>query len=113
MRNTGIKEIPIINNEYKVIVVFGDALEVGKCLKKYGYKGVDADFGDDRGYTYYDRDCHPVIALPYKPKNAEDMGVLAHEAVHAVKYVFDFIGEESIDEAFAHSVGAVVREALS
>ena len=104
--------IPILNNEHKVIVVFGDSKTVSKCLKRHGYKDTNGDYGDSRALTYYEDDYQPVIALPRKPKTAEEVGDLAHEAVHAVKYVFDFIGEKSIDEVFAHSVGAVVREVM-
>lgn len=113
MKNTGEIKIPILNNEYQVIVVFGDSKAVSKCLKRHKYKDTNGDYGDSRGLTYYEDDCHPVIALPRKPKTPEEIGNLSHEAVHAVKYLFDFIGEKSIDEVFAHSVGAIVREALS
>ena len=105
--------IPILNNEYKVIVCFGGAREVEKCMRLYKYPRVSWDISEDlenmRGRTYYHPLCHPIILLPKKPKTAEDMGTLAHESVHAIKHIFDKIEESSIDEVFAHSVGAVVR----
>lgn len=113
MKNTGEIKIPILNNEYKVIVVFGDNKVVSKCLKRHKFKDTDFEYGTDRAVTVFEEETHPVIALPRKPKTPEEIGNLSHEAVHAVKYLFDFIGEKSIDEVFAHSVGAIVREALS
>ena len=111
-RNNREIKIPVLNNEYYVIVIFGDSNIVSKFLKRNGFKDTNGDYEGNRGLTYYESDCHPVIALPRKPKTPEEIGDLAHEAVHAVKYVFDFIGEESIDEVFAHCVGAIVREVL-
>jgi hypothetical protein len=113
MKNTGEIKIPILNNEYQVIVVFGDNKAVSKCLKRHGFKDCNFEYGTDRAVTIYEEETNPVIALPRKPRTPEEIGNLSHEAVHAVKYLFDFIGEESIDEVFAHSVGAIVREALS
>lgn len=81
--------------------------------QKYCSKDTNGDYEGNRGLTYYESDCHPVIALPRKPKTAEEFGTLAHEAVHAVNHVFDHIHEYSRDEVFAHSVGAIVREALN
>ena len=105
-------EIPILNKEYKVIVVFGGKKKVAECLKKYGYALTDTTYHENRGYLYYNTDCHPVIALPRRPKTPEEIGTLAHEAVHAVSHIFDYIHEHSRDEVFAHSVGAIVRESL-
>lgn len=111
--------IPILNNEYKVIVVFGGAKEIGKVLRAYHYPedlthyDLEQMLIDMRGRTFYHKGCYPVIALPKKPHTPEEIGTLAHESVHAIKHIFDSIGEESVDEAFAHSVGAVVRGVLS
>lgn len=106
------KVIPIINDEYSVIVCWGEEAYIRKILKKYGYKD-DNIFGTDAGATYHDSLKDPVIALKGYPVSPEEVGVLAHEATHAVKFIFDEIGEKSIDEVFAHSVGAIVREVLS
>lgn len=110
--------IPILNEEYKVIVVFGGAGEIGKVLKAYHYPeglthyDLEDMLIDMRGRTFYNKKCYPVIALPKKPKTPEQIGTLAHEAVHAVEHIFESMHEESRDEVFAHSVGAVVREVL-
>lgn len=110
--------VSILNSEYKVIVVFGGAKEIGKVLKAYHYPedithyDLEQMLVDRRGITFYHKNCYPIIALPKKPKTAEQIGTLAHEAVHAIQHIFESIGESSRDEVFAHSVGAVVREVL-
>ena len=110
--------IPILNDEYKIIVVLGGAKEIGRVLKAYHYPedithyDLEQMLIDMRGRTFYHKGCYPIIALPKKPKTPEQIGTLAHEAVHAVEHIFNSIQEESRDEVFAHSIGAVVREVL-
>jgi hypothetical protein len=106
--------IPIINSEYKVIVCWGDSKQVEKVLKAWGHDRNDtgSQLTDRRGVCFYAKDCHPIIALPHKPKTPQEIGTLAHEATHAVRNIFEKLQEESSDEIFAHSVGAVVRETL-
>lgn len=106
--------IPIINSEYKVIVCWGGPKEVEKVLKAWGHDRNDtsSQLTDRRGVCFYNKDCHPIIALPRRPKTPEEIGTLAHEATHAIFNVFDKIEERGYDEIFAHCVGAVVRETL-
>jgi hypothetical protein len=106
--------IPIFNNEYKVIVCWGDVKYIGKILKSWHHDNdsVLRDMTDRRGVCFYAKDCHPVIALSRKPQTPEEIGTLAHEAVHAIRNIFEKIQEESSDEVYAHCVGAVVRETL-
>jgi hypothetical protein len=106
--------IPILNDEYKVIVCFGNPDRISKVLKSWGHQehatigGVE----DRRGACFYTKGCHPVIALPRKPKTPTEIGTLAHEATHAIEYIFDAIQQEFRGELVAHSVGAVVRGCL-
>jgi len=108
--------IPILNDEYKVIVCLGGEKEIAKTLKAYHYP-MDFDLASSligmRGRTFYRSDCFPIIALPKKPRTPEDIGTLAHEAVHAVKHILESIVEGDAEEVFCHSVGAVVRTVLS
>ena len=105
--------IPILNSEYKVIVVMGNDKDLKRVAKSWGYDDFTIPFGSRRGSTYYRADRHPIIHISKKPKTAEEMGTLAHEATHACHHVFDAIDEvDRNTEAFAHSVGAVVRGVL-
>lgn len=116
--NPKIKEkavvIPILNDEYKVVVCWGSEKYVEKILKEYHYPEYEPiDFANNRGKTYAHIHCFPVIALREEPKKGEMIGTLAHEAFHAMDYIFHSIGENSLDEAFGHSIGAIVRITLN
>jgi hypothetical protein len=70
----GVREreivIPILNDEYKVIVCWGDSDYIRKVLKAWWYPN-DFDNGwmiDRRGLCFHSDKCHPVIALPKQPK---------------------------------------------
>lgn len=104
--------IPILNNEYKVIVVWGKDKFIEKVAKSWGYDNFTIDRLPRRGRTYYHARCHPIIQLNGKPKTPEEMGTLAHEATHAVNNIWGKLDETVYDEAFAHSIGAIVREVL-
>lgn len=106
--------IPILNDEYKVVVCFGDPEKISKVLKSWGHQehATIGNVEDRRGVCFYTRGCHPVIALPRKPKTPTEIGTLSHEAVHAIEYIFEAISQPLGGELFAHSVGAVVRGVL-
>lgn len=110
--NKNEKVIPILNNEYKVIVCWGNDEFIKKTLIKWGHDTKLFNLDGLRGTTLYSKECHPVIAIRNRPKTAEELGTLSHEATHAVMDIFEKIGEKFGGEVFAHSVGAVVRETL-
>lgn len=114
MKNDRELKIPILNNEYSVIVCWGSVQAIKKIVRAWHKGNADMVGGleNNRGMCYYKYGYHPIIALPCFPKTAEQIGTLAHEAVHAVNHIFEAIQENSRDEAFAHSVGAVVRLTL-
>lgn len=106
-------EIPILNNEYKVIVCWGDFKFIKKVVDSWGHIPVEEiGFDDRRGVCYQTVGCHPVIALPHKPRTAQEIGSLSHEAVHAIEDIFMKVQEPLNGEIFAHSVGAIVRTVL-
>lgn len=109
--------VPILNNEYKAIVCWGDSKTVRKIMCGWGYehtlKYIEDERKDRRGATFYGVRLHPVIVLPKYPKTADQIGTLAHEALHAVYNVFDLIEETNrAEEIVAHSIGAIVRTVL-
>lgn len=106
--------VPILNNEYKVIVCWGDSIYIHRVLRQWMYPN---DFSSDmlagrRGVCFHSAMCHPVIALPKQPQTAEEIGSLSHEAVHAVADIFRKIEQDFAEEVYAHSVGAIVRKVL-
>ena len=106
--------IPILNKEFKVIFSWGSEEEVKKVLKKWKYPmdEILKEHFRGRGVCFQFPGCNPVIALPGLPKTPAEISALSHEAVHAVDYIFEIIGEESCGEVFAYSVGAIVEEVL-
>jgi hypothetical protein len=111
-------QVPILNNEYSVIVCWGKPATVEKVLKQWKHtkksQGWAVDcFDDSRGLCFTSNGAHPVIALPRLPRTNEEIGTLAHEATHAVEHIFSHIKQPLGGEIFAHSVGAVVRETLN
>lgn len=122
-KDNWIKEsvvVPILNDEYCVVVVFSDLKVLKKEMKKCKYpdKDINDDFihraidGRD-GCTLVHPRCHPIIWLKRKPKDADSISTLAHEATHAVNDIFKKLQETpEAEEFYAHSVGAIVRRAL-
>ena len=91
-----------------------------KALKSCNYpkeqtslSWINEQIKDRQGFTVVNPKCHPVIFLKNKPIKPEDIGTLAHEATHAVNWIFQSIQEAQGEEFYAHSVGAIVRIVLS
>lgn len=105
--------VPILNDEYKVIVCFGNQKQIEKTLKRWGHTLYNNEvLNYNRGNVFHTNGCHPVIVLPRFPKTSIEIGTLAHEAVHAVGYIFSMIGQQQAEEVYAHSVSAIVRNVL-
>lgn len=107
--------IPILGNRWQVVVlVTQDPNWLRKRLYHYGMEVESLNFAfSEHIATTFDSDgCYPVIHLRTIPKSNRDMATLAHEATHAVKAIFQYIGETSIGEVFAYSVDNIVFETL-
>ena len=112
---TGIENkvirVNILNDEYKVVVCWGTTGFITKIARSYHY--TDNEFPiDGRGKCYYHKGSYPMVVLPRQPKTSEEIGTLAHEAVHAIDYIFGYLEETRATEIHAHSVGAIVRKVL-
>jgi len=107
--------VPILNDEYKVIVCFGTPEKIKKVLHQWGHKPADVvlDNENRRGICYHTFGCHPIIAMPRFPKTPQEIGTLTHESVHAVADIMRMIEQDGAEEVYAHSVSAIVRKVLS
>lgn len=110
--------IPILNHEYKVVVCWGDLKHLRKTLLNHHYNPdhvtktfLQEQSENRRGVTFREHRCYPTIWLNADLPATDAIGTLAHEAVHAVDFIFQALDEDLIhSEIFAHSVGAIVRE---
>lgn len=105
-------KIPILNYEYKTVVCWGNDDFVLKVIDAWGHDKKYFDKENYRAQTFMTRHCVPVIALRAKPSTPDEIATLCHEAVHAVDYIFDSIGDDNRGELFAHSIAAIVRKVL-
>jgi len=107
--------VQVLNTEYKVVACWGSDKVLRQTLKDYHHNQSEENLERceySHGMCYWTEGCHPVIWLPRKPKTPSEIGTLAHEATHAVEFIFRFISEEHRGEVYAHSIGAVVREVM-
>lgn len=112
--------VPILNHEYKVVVCWDNKTHLKKTLEAHHYNPdnvtktmIEQQIADRRGVTFREYRCYPTIWLNGEVEANEIMGTLAHEAVHAVDFIFEAIDENMYhSEVFAHSVGAIVRETI-
>lgn len=107
-------EIPLFNTEYKVIVAYGTPEHLNKLLKAYDYpkENIKKIFKKNFATCIHEDGKDPIIIFPSKPKTPYEIGLIAHEAVHAIDFIYEDIEQGGVDELFAHSVGAIVRETL-
>jgi hypothetical protein len=119
-----VLRIPILNDEYNVIVTWGNCAEIAKALKKYYYLPEDIEYlyermGEQledvypkvRGICFHRHGNLPVITLPCFPTEPDEIATLAHEACHAIEYIMSCLCA-SDEEIFAHSVAAIMRYTL-
>lgn len=108
--------VPILNDTYSVYVFIGDRAKANKAMQKYFESDVDFLPEKTRGRCVYKEGLHPCIwvdgTLPWKTAT----GTLAHEAIHAVSDIMEYLVMDARDvsgnEFLAHSVGAILRTCL-
>ncbi len=107
--------VPILNDEYAVIVCIGDAAYLRRRLMRWGHEPGDNLAIPCRGRCYNTFGSHPVIVLRTEPRSPTEVGTLAHEAVHAIFGIMRHIEQHTDwqDEVIPLSVGAIVRRVLA
>lgn len=108
--------VPILNDEYKIYVYIGDMDLANKKISKYFGDTHDLIEPNNRGKSIYQRGLHPVIFVDGNLDYIQATATLAHEAIHAVTNIIDYINmnmsDWSTNEILAHSVSAVIRKCL-
>jgi len=102
-----VTKVPILNSEYSVYILQGKKEKAFSWIKSYyGKSDISInDFEGFRGRVFYHHGYFPVI---YLISTRHKYATLAHEAVHAINYIWEDIGEKCKEEVYAHSVGAIV-----
>lgn len=112
MKNKAIR-IPILNDEYKVVVCWGTEKYIEKLGKEYWYDEKICLPGENRGICWEHTGLMPIIIIRGYPRTAEAIGTLAHEAYHAARAILRGIDEKyEPEEIVGHCVGAIVRTVL-
>ena len=108
--------VPILNDEYKVYVYIGDKVKTNKAICKYLGENMDFIQTENRGKSVYHKGFHPCIWVEGKLDYKTATATLAHEAIHAITHIMDYLGMDMRDwtgnEFLAHSVGAILRKCL-
>jgi hypothetical protein len=106
--------ISIFTEEYAVNVVIGKRSEVIKALAgytTYSPKTITKDFGNLRGIVYnVYPDKHPIIGIDGDLNAITQIATIAHEAIHAIDYMMDYIGIDAKETEFrGHGVATILR----
>jgi len=103
-------KVAILNDEFFVTVLLGNK-EMAKKAMLCNYPDMDTEvFENTRGcYVCWHMQI-PIIWIGLSPKDPHFYATVAHEAIHAIDFIFDEIGETAATEVYAHCVGAVVAK---
>lgn len=107
--------------DFTVMVIIGKWED---AVKYASWKLEDADFNHEdsnrgykpRGKTWMRRGYVPVVWIPAMPQTPREHATLAHEAIHAALFMFDWAmvrQSEETEEVLAHAVGHIVTKTLT
>lgn len=66
---------------------------------------------EPRGQTLFRRGYVPIIWIPRRPVTSREHATLAHECIHAVMHLFDWVSldvNRETEEVFAHAVAHLI-----
>jgi len=113
MKKEIFDRIPILNVEYQVWVYRCKREIANKDIKEYLGIQQDVIEAQNRGKTIFRKGFHPCIWIDPKLKGKDFYATLAHEGIHAVLHIMDYIGMSPLDisgdEFLAHSVASIIR----
>lgn len=106
-------KVPILNDEYAVMVCWGSKAEIAAYIKEqnYGNSKTKDSLKNNLGLCFSGNK-YPLITLILPPITPRGIGNLSHEAVHAITRMFQYLNIPRKGEVFAYSVDAIVRITL-
>lgn len=111
-------KVPILTEEYKILVCIGTIEELITFTNKYApawdKQRCSALLNNSRGVAW---NClpeeHPLITIDETLSFEEKLATLPHEASHAMQYIMDYLGiEDASDEVRGHGISAVMRHCI-
>lgn len=101
--------------DMQILCVFGNREVLQKKLRKvFDEPSLTIEPSNTKlGETFMKDGYIPVIWVPRKPKKPREYGTLAHEATHAVSYMFRYLKtpiNEDTEEIFSKAVGYIVQK---
>ena len=120
----GLKRIDVHMGvfDFTVTVVLGSYEHLDKYVawkfhdKKYIEIAKESNKGyEPRGKTFFRAGYCPIIWIPRKPKTPREHATLAHEALHAVYHLFDWVNlnaNQETEEVMTHSMAHIINKVL-
>jgi len=113
-----VKHIHFGMFDYPVVVVIGNRKKLQSYVRwKHDspkFKIFTSVCGS-RATTFRTPGYIDIIWLPKRPKSPEEIATVAHESLHVVQGLFDWVGmdmDEPTQEVAAHALGFLVKEIL-
>lgn len=116
-KRLGLKQIDVAFPQfgYGVICVIG-AWENGNEFANRVHDAIHESPEGDLGCVFDSDGCWPILWLPAPPKSPRELGVLAHEALHAVHCMMRRLGvplNRDTEEIWARHIDYLVTEILT
>lgn len=120
-KRCGLKEyhIPFDVFNFVVVLVVGPIEGLEEYIRwkhdEPDFKLSPQQFTNAQGLTVYKRCNVPIIWLPRRPATAKEYGYLAHEMLHAVRHLTDYVGlglSDDTEELFCYALAHGVETAL-
>ncbi len=105
--------------DFVVIVIVGD-YTVAKSYVAWKFEDKETDFDEfnreyePRGMCFSRRGYVPIIWIPKKPKTKREHATLAHESLHAVFHLFDWVNlplNRDTEEVMTHAMAHIIANA--
>lgn len=109
--------INLLGTQHWVSLLVGNWITAFEETKKYfdQYDDIEleveeSDFNKVAWKTFYEDGIDPVIFISDTLSLKEQIPVVAHEATHAIHFIFDYFNIERSDEVFAILVDEIVEQ---
>lgn len=106
-------DVIFITGEYSAAVKYCEHLFEDDQIAEYD-EAINGGYAP-RGKCFMRDGYVPVVWVPGYPESSREYATLAHECIHAVRYLFHWVHlpfDDSTEEVHAHAVGHLVNSYL-